>query len=174
VRARPYPSSRARAGDGLIHESGGVRSILNARVVEFFCFSVVGCSGIAVNLGAYYAFTRWLAVPMTLASPMAIELSVLWNFALNDRWTFGGRRLHNGLAARVGRFHAVSLVAGLMNYSILLLLAKAGWWDMAANLVGIAVGALAKFAVNSAWTWRELDADSQASTTFAVREEQIQ
>jgi dolichol-phosphate mannosyltransferase len=153
--------------------TGTMQQILPARVVEFLRFSAVGCSGIAVNLGAYYALTRMLAVPMAVASPIAIELSVIWNFALNDVWTFGGRRLQSGLASRIGRFHAVSLAAGLMNYSILLLLARAGWWDMVANLVGIAAGALVKFAVNSAWTWRELGADPRPPT-LTVREERAQ
>ena len=143
------------------------------RAVEFLRFSAVGCSGIGVNLGTYYGLTRWLAMPIATASPLAIELSVLWNFVLNDRWTFGGRRTERRLAARVGRFHAVSVAAGGINYLILLLLAMAGWWDIAANLIGIAAGAVVKFGVNSSWTWREQRSASQMAAV-ALRQGRAQ
>jgi dolichol-phosphate mannosyltransferase len=125
------------------------------RAIEFGCFSAVGCSGIGVNLGAYYALTRIAALSLELASPIAIELSVLWNFALNDAWTFGARRAEGRLLTRLGRFHAVSLAAGALNYVILLALTRSGWWDISANLMGIGVAAVMKFAINSSWTWRE-------------------
>ncbi len=128
------------------------------RVREAACFAAVGCSGIAVNLGAYYVLTRGVGLPIELASPPAIELSVLWNFALNDAWTFGRRRTARRLLGRIGRFHAVSLGAGVLNYLILLVLARAGWWDIGANLIGIGVAAVMKFAINSSWTWREHEA----------------
>jgi dolichol-phosphate mannosyltransferase len=131
--------------------------------IEFVRFSAVGCSGIVVNLGIYYVLTRIAAVPIEMASPIAIELSILWNFALNDVWTFGGRRTDGGLPVRVVRFHAVSLVAGALNYAILIALARAGWWDIYANFVGIGVAAVAKFGVNAKWTWRERGADYQRS-----------
>jgi len=63
-----------------------------------------------------------------LASPVVIELSVVWNFILNDRWMFGGRQTKSRLVARAAWFHAVSLAAGVINYLILQMLARAGWW----------------------------------------------
>lgn len=134
------------------------------RVIEFVCFSTVGASGILVNLGAYYALTRAAGLPVEVASPVAIELSIVWNFALNDIWTFGGRRAEGRLLARVGRFHTVALAAGALNYAILLVLVRAAWWDILANLIGIGMAAAAKFAINSSWTWREHEAAPRAST----------
>jgi len=125
------------------------------RAIEFLRFCGVGSSGVAVNLGAYYALTRAAALSIELAAPIAIELSVLWNFRLNDTWTFVARQTEGRLFARLARFHAVSLGAGLLNYVILLVLASAGWWDVSANLIGIGVAAVMKFAINSSWTWRE-------------------
>lgn len=143
---------------------GGTRA---QRGIEFLCFSLVGLSGVAVNVGAYYGLTRPAGMALELAAPVAIELSVIWNFLLNDRWTFRRRRTDSGAAARLGRFHAVSLVAGLVNYGLLLALVRlAGWPDVPANVCGIVVGAAAKFAVNSAWTWREAPAGEAATMTM--------
>jgi dolichol-phosphate mannosyltransferase len=125
------------------------------RFIELARFMTVGASGIVVNLGWYYLLTRAGGVPLAVASPLAIEASILWNFLLNDRWTFRDRLPDGGCAVRLGRFHAVSIIAGAVNYGLLVLLASLGWWDMFANLLGILVGGLAKFGVNSAWTWRE-------------------
>lgn len=136
------------------------------RAIEFVRFSVVGCSGTIVNLGAYYGLTRFLAVPIATASPVAIELSILWNFALNDLWTFAARRTGRSPLQRLGRFHAVALVAGAINYALLLLLTGLGLWDIASNLAGIALGTLAKFGANSWWTWPEPGSGSRGSTVL--------
>jgi dolichol-phosphate mannosyltransferase len=138
------------------------------RIREFVKFMAVGTSGVIVNLGAYYLLTRFGDLSLTLASPLAIEASILWNFLLNDRWTFRHRETDGGGAVRLGRFHAVSVIAGVVNYGLLIALAALGWWDMLANLVGIVLGGTAKFAVNSSWTWRE-----QATTPVAASVEHV-
>ena len=85
----------------------------------FWRFCAVGASGVLVNLGALAALTG-AGVVSTLASALAIELSILSNFALNDRWTFSvGRGAERGAGrgagrgawwARLARFQLVSLV----------------------------------------------------------------
>jgi dolichol-phosphate mannosyltransferase len=129
------------------------------RWLEFAKFSIVGSSGVVVNLGAYYLLTRGAGLSIEVASPLAIELSVLWNFVLNDCWTFGDRQVQGGPLARLLRFHTVSLFAGIANYVVLLLLTRAaGWWDISANLFAITVAAGVKFGASSSWTWREQEA----------------
>jgi dolichol-phosphate mannosyltransferase len=100
---------------------------------------------------------------MEYASPIAIELSILSNFALNDLWTFRNRTTNTALWKRLYRFHLVSLCAGLANYSVLLSLAKIfNVWDILANLIGISIGTLINYSMNSLWTWRE----TRKSTTL--------
>ena len=129
---------------------------LRHRATELLKFGVVGLSGTCVNLGLYALLSRPLSMSIYLASPLAIEASILWNFGLNDAWTFAGRSvLATSTFVRLGRFHAVCAVAGVVNYTLLVLLVESGgWWDIYANLFGIIAGAVLKFAVNSAWTWR--------------------
>lgn len=124
-------------------------------IAEFLKFCVVGGSGVGVNLGVYALLTRWLGFATASASPFAIEISLLGNFLLNERWTFSARRLESGWPARIGTYHAVCLVGGGINYVVLLTLVERGWWDIAANLAGIALGTGAKFLASTRWTWRE-------------------
>jgi dolichol-phosphate mannosyltransferase len=130
---------------------------------EFIKFCVVGTTGVFVNMGLYIVLTRTAGIPMEYASPIAIELSILSNFALNDLWTFRNRTTNTALWKRLYRFHLVSLCAGLANYSVLLSLAKIfNVWDILANLIGISIGTLINYSMNSLWTWRE----TRKSTTL--------
>jgi putative flippase GtrA len=82
-------------------------------------FAAVGLSGVGVNLGSL-ALLRWLGVHTNLASALAIEVSILSNFAVNHWWTFGDRRREAGRSLRghAVRFHLVSLVGGGIQFLI--------------------------------------------------------
>ncbi len=124
-------------------------------VFEFIKFCAVGGSGVGINLAVYAAATRWWELAPAVASPIAIEISLLSNFIVNDRWTFRARALRTSLPQRLATYHAVCLVGGAINFCVLLLLVKHGWWDIYANLTGIALGVGAKFVASAGWTWRE-------------------
>ncbi len=124
-------------------------------VHEFLKFCVVGGSGVGVNLGIYAAATRGFDLAPAWASPLAIEISLLGNFLANERWTFQARALSTSLPQRLGTYHAVCLAGGAINYGVLLWLVQRGWWDIWANLIGIALGVGAKFIASTGWTWRE-------------------
>jgi putative flippase GtrA len=82
-------------------------------------FGVVGASGVLVNLGCLFAFADALGVQTNIASALAIEVSILSNFLLNDRWTFRDRRhAERSLAKRAADFHLVSLVGAAMQLSV--------------------------------------------------------
>ena len=124
-------------------------------LAEFRKFCAVGGSGVGVNLGIYALLTRTMDFSPALASPLAIEVSLLTNFLLNEHWTFSARTMRSARLARQGTYHAVCLVGGAINYGVLLLLVRYGWWDIYANLAGIALGTGAKFLASARWTWRE-------------------
>ena len=71
---------------------------------------------------------------------------------------FGAEKQRAIGSTKLLRFHAVAALAGVTNYSLLLLLVKMlGWWDIAANLTGITVGMFVNYSMNSVWTWKELE-----------------
>jgi dolichol-phosphate mannosyltransferase len=129
--------------------------IQTGKVEEFLKFAIVGGSGVFVNMGCFFILTRYAGLNIEFASPIAIEISILSNFLLNNIWTFRKRNTKVGLASRIFRYHLVTGLAGIVNYGILLLLAKVfGVHDLIANLIGIIVGTFINFFLNSLWTWR--------------------
>src|SRR3972149_10808377 len=74
--------------------------------VKFLKFSVVGATGVVINSLALFLLYQMAGLPLLVASPLAIELSIANNFLLNDRWTFQ----QNGHSmARFLKFNLVSL-----------------------------------------------------------------
>jgi dolichol-phosphate mannosyltransferase len=129
--------------------------VQSEKLEEFLKFAIVGGSGVIVNMGCFFLLTRYAGLHIEYASPIAIEISILTNFFLNNIWTFRKRNTNVGLASRILRYHLVTGLAGLVNYGILLLLAKVfGVNDLIANLVGIIIGTFINFFLNSLWTWR--------------------
>jgi dolichol-phosphate mannosyltransferase len=124
----------------------------------FIKFCIVGVSGVIVNMGIFALLTRTAGMFIEIASPIAIEISILSNFLLNNIWTFRWRNLQSSLLQRLFQFHVVSSVAALVNYATLLILVRLfGFWDIGANFIGIALGALINYNMNSLWTWRETE-----------------
>jgi len=123
---------------------------------EFLKFAVVGLSGVFVNMGCYLFLQRKLGLPLAIASPLAIELSILSNYFLNDRWTFRERRTGSPFHKRLLTFHAAAGVAGVVNYAVFMVLAAVfHLYDIAASLVGIVCAMLINYGTNSLWTWRK-------------------
>lgn len=130
-------------------------------------FAAVGASGVLVNLGALWLFASALALREVLASAAAIEVSIVWNFCLNNAFTYGDRnaQARAGFWERLGRYNLVSLV-GLGIQLGTFLLARAallralgreslGELRYAAQLVGIVLATAWSFAGNLHFTWRQ-------------------
>jgi dolichol-phosphate mannosyltransferase len=143
------------------------------RSEEFIKFAFVGLSGVLVNLGGYLLLERKLGLHFALACPLAIELSILSNFLLNNAWTFRHRQTGFSVWKRLLRFHAVAGLAGVANYGAFLGLVSAlHVYDVLANLAGILVGVLINYFLNSVWTWRE-SAQPSASAVCGLSARQV-
>lgn len=131
---------------------------------EFIKYCCVGASGVVINLGLYVLLTRAGGLVPDLASPIAIELSILSNFVLNHQWTFRVRNAMGSLRRKFVKFHMAAGVSGVMNYLVFLALFRlVGINDILANLCGIAVATLLNYSINSFWTWKRTDTPSAAS-----------
>lgn len=122
-------------------------------------FAVVGVSGIAVNMGVLWILTHFANIHYALASPIAIELSILNNFIWNDRFTWRGRRRARKLSIWKGllRFNIVSWIAGSMNWLLLIFFTEvAGIYYLWANLMAIAIAAAINFILNEKWTFKAM------------------
>jgi dolichol-phosphate mannosyltransferase len=140
--------------------------ILNAwwirfqRSITFVRFSVVGLSGVVVNLGIFSLLLMG-GMSKFLASPVAIEASIVWNFLLNNFWTFQERDTVHGLRMKGLKFNVVSLLSLSVSYSTFLLMSYL--LPQAApqipQLLGIIPATLVNYFLNSYWTFKENPAD---------------
>ena len=136
---------------------------------EFIKFLAVGFSGVFVNLGVYIFLTRIMRVPVELAPLVAIEVSIISNFLLNHYWTFTSRTTETSFLKKLFRFHLAAGLAGVINYTVFLMLLKVfNMHDILSSIIGISLGALVNYFLNSYWTWKQIEADPGAAESERV------
>ena len=119
-------------------------------------FALTGLGGVVVNLGSFQLMLT-LGVHALLASPIAIELSIISNFLLNNYWTFGSRSLPGKRRIRGLKYHLVSLVSLMLSYGTFVLLSVL-FQDVPLVILqgcAIAPAGVLNYSVNSLWTFRE-------------------
>lgn len=126
------------------------------RSKTFLKFCAVGAAGVAVNL---VSFTLLMNGGMNkyLASPIAIELSIISNFLMNNYWTFAHRDNDDGVHIRGLKFNVVSFAALAVSYGTFLLLAKLNPSGMPQlhQAAGIIPATFVNYFLNSYWTFKE-------------------
>ena len=123
---------------------------------DFIKYSLVGLSGVCINLGIYALLTRYYDLSEALAPIFSIEAALISNFLLNNLWTFGRRLNQSTIRVKFLKFHLVSGFAAIINYLIFLtLFFTFGIYDILANLIGIAIAAVVNYIINSNWTWKD-------------------
>ena len=138
---------------------------------RFVRFGLVGGMGVLVNLGSYVILHAVLALSYQWARAWAIEVSIIGNFILNERWTFRDRA-HGGWGTYIKRmllFHIPSwLVAGFVQiwtHETLRRLfgvnaeSEPHWKDFLAYLIAIALGALLNFFISNFLVFRNKSAN---------------
>jgi len=122
----------------------------------FIKFLVVGASGVAVNLGVFAVLLR-LDINQFVASPLAIETSIVGNFLLNNYWTFRSRRVGSRLRIRGLKFNAVSLFSLLISFSTFVALSvlQPNGSPILHQFIGIVPATVVNYFLNSYWTFRE-------------------
>lgn len=151
---------------------------------QFVKFCSVGASGVLVNLGFLALFGEVMGMRSSVASALAIEISIVSNFLMNEYWTFRDERGEGGLLKRGLRFQLVSFVGALVQWllflgvnlvwlwlifggleayfaegiSLLKLIhspPEVGRWIYASQLFGIGAATAWNFLANFYWTWNQ-------------------
>jgi dolichol-phosphate mannosyltransferase len=92
-----------------------------------------------------------------IASPIAIELSIISNFLFNNYWTFAGRNSDDKIHIRGLKFNIISFVALGVSYGTfvaLSLLHPAGVPQIH-QAVGIIPATAINYLLNAYWTFKE-------------------
>ena len=120
---------------------------------RFQKFLLVGGLGLGVNQGVLFALVDQANLAVVMASPIAIFLSMIVTFILNERWTWHdrgqGRILHRALL-----YGSINSGGLLINWLTLVSLHQIGLDYLLANLVGAGLAAVWNFSLNHALTWR--------------------
>ena len=162
VREIPVEFVDRKRGETKLGLSDIVEFMLNAwwirfeRSKTFLKFGLVGASGVAVNLVSFTVLLN-LGMNKFLASPVAIEVSIITNFLLNNYWTFSAREMNDKVHIRGLKFNVVSFVALAVSYSTFLILSA---FDPSGipqihQAVGIIPATLINYFLNSYWTFKE-------------------
>ena len=126
-----------------------------AGLVRWLKFSLVGIVGMGVQLGALFLLTAH--VNYLISTALAVETAVVHNFLWHQRFTWRDRgRTHIWQTfRRLLRFNAGNGAISLVGNVVLmrLLVGELHLKVMIANLISIAVCALANFIVSDRWVF---------------------
>lgn len=121
--------------------------------VKICKFAAVGLTGVGVNLAILYTLVDIAGFDTILSALVSIETSILWNFILNDTWTFT-RSSEHSFMSRVIRFNSICAIGAVVNICIYIALIGAGVWYIASETVAIICAFLFNYALNRVHTWK--------------------
>ncbi len=110
----------------------------------------VSVTGIGVNSVALSLFYGGVHLPLLLASAAAVEVAIVYNFALDNRWTFARTDLSIG---RFMKYNLISLLGlSVTTPTVWLSVNHLGVHYLLANLIGLGVSGIVSLA-GIVWTW---------------------
>jgi dolichol-phosphate mannosyltransferase len=141
-------------GEGLIN------SILKTRLIKrLISFALVGTSGAGIIL-----FLMWLLVSVfnlnyMLGGAFAIELSIIWAFFLNNRFTFRDKirnqKSPSHWIKRLLKYNMTALSGEAINLSLLFALTNVGFFYLTSEAIAIFVIFIYNFTMSNRWVWTD-------------------
>ena len=121
---------------------------------RFQKFVAVGVVGLAVNQGGLAVLHDGFSVDVVLGSPVAIFVSMIVTFYLNEAWTWHDRG-SGRIISRAMYYLPINIGGLLINWAVLYwTMEQFGMHYLMANLFGAGIAAIWNFALNNAITWR--------------------
>ena len=151
----PYSFGLRRHGESKL----GLGTMINYAIQllelssPFVRFSIIGALGTLVNLLSLYAMRYFLGLEHELASIIAIEISLLNNFILNDIWTFRKRR-RGGIISSLLNYHLANFMGIITQFSISMSLYRFfGIESILSQFIGIIVGFIVNYSLSKRVVW---------------------
>ncbi len=108
----------------------------------FVKYAIVSVSGILFNMLFFSIFYGFLKIWDILSLSLAIELSIILTFLLNNYWTFSRRKFKKSLVRRMLSYHVVLLVGTLINILVYYLLSFTSLNYLLSDFVGIVIASI--------------------------------
>ncbi len=122
-------------------------------------YAVVGTLGVIVNLAAYFLTQRLLgesSLQPLLPIPLliGIEAAIVFNFLLNNAWTFGYAKLR-GLRAVTGfvKYNVICAFGALANFAVTTFLFVNGTSAIMSLTIGAFLGMIWNYTIGRLFTW---------------------
>jgi dolichol-phosphate mannosyltransferase len=117
-------------------------------------FCIVGATGVIVNMGFLYFFTEYLKIFYIISAFIAIEISILSNFLLNDNWTFKTNK-NKPFIERLISYEMICLMGVGIQICLLYIFTDIlGIYYLISNLLAIPITVSWNFLMNKYITWR--------------------
>lgn len=123
---------------------------------EMIKFGIVGSSGVLVNMGLLYFLTEEVGLYYILSAVIAVETSIISNFALNEFWTFveKGKEGVKHIFKRLFKFNGISIAGMGIQVTVLAAFTElAGMYYLFSNLLAIIAVFGWNYLANIRWTW---------------------
>jgi putative flippase GtrA len=129
---------------------------LKKDAIRLFKFSLVGGIGAVINTIFLWLFTDVAGIYYLYSSIVAIEIAIVMQFIMNDRWTFKEQK-----TTQVAQFLTRLVKSNIwrssglaVNIGVLYLLTEyAGVYYLLSNIVGIFCAFLLNYLLESRFTW---------------------
>jgi dolichol-phosphate mannosyltransferase len=138
-----------------LHQTKSIRRVIS--------FALVGVSGALIIL-----FMSWLGVNLfhlhyIISTFIGIELSIVWAFFLNDKFTFSDRK--NGKRftkpIRFLKYHLTAFNGEAVNLLILFILTSAGMFYLFSECIAILAAFGINFFISNKWVWKNKSISSK-------------
>jgi putative flippase GtrA len=137
-------------------EKGYLLNAFKQDFIRLVRFSIVGVIGAGINTVLLWLMTDLAGIYYLLSSALAIEIAILIQFLLNDRWTFREKKT-NGVKQFFVRILKSNLWRSgglLVNIGVLYLLTEyVGIYYLISNIFGILCAFLWNYFFESRLTW---------------------
>ncbi|PAU83156.1 polysaccharide biosynthesis protein GtrA [Halorubrum salipaludis] len=124
--------------------------------VQMRRFVVVGATTAAIQMGLLWLFVDTAGLNYLIGATIAIEITIVLSYVLNNAWTFRARQ-NTGTSAYLRGLLKTNLVRGTaipIQLGVLAALVEwAGVMYLVANAVAIFLSGLYRFVLDHQWTW---------------------
>lgn len=128
----------------------------------FVKYCIVGSLGVLVHLSAYYVYSylfrengELALVGFRIAVLAAIETAIVFNFILNNVWTFAHARLRGAdMVLGFMKYNVACLFGALANYAVSSYLFALGWAELLSVLLGAATGIIWNYTMSRIFAWK--------------------
>ena len=158
----PYTFAERAAGESKASLREGIRFLIQLvrlrrpeATGRLARFGVIGLTGLVINEALLALATERAHLYYLASAVISTQIAILWNFALTERWVYGGRSCRFDWKSRLGAFCLVCTTAQIMTTPMLYLLVDgAAVPYLLANLFAIGTSTLVRFAIADRVIWK--------------------